>query len=90
MARKSTAKRIRDLNTYVGDVGLFELSKMAKNGADSSKFVIVARIKPRSGARNTIVWLADENGKMTSQRPIKEFASKDMIDALDQFGYKLV
>ena len=90
MSRRSTAKRIKDLNNYSGDVGLFELSKLIKKGALSSKYVVVARFKPRSGVKNTTVWFSNEKGDIVSIDPLSEGASKDMVDALDQFGYKLI
>lgn len=89
MARKSTAKKIKDLNNYAGEVGLFELSKQVKKGGLTTKFVIVARFKPSSGSKNTTVWLSDEKGVTSITEPIAEYVTTDMNDALDQFGFNL-
>lgn len=90
MARKSTAKKVKDLNNYAGEVAVFELSKQIKKGGITTKHVVVARFKPRSGSKNTTIWISNEEGVIEMFEPLAEMASKDVTDALDQFGYKLV
>lgn len=90
MAKRSTAKRIKDLTRYQGDVALFELSKQYKKGAVSTKYIIVGRFKPRSGSINTTAWFANGEGKISLSEPIMQSNSKDMADALDQLGYNLI
>jgi hypothetical protein len=89
MSKKSTAIKIMDIGRYAGEVSLFELSKQVKKGALSTKFIIVGRFKPRSGVNNTSIWFSDKNGNITFMEPIKEMRSESMLDALDQFGYRL-
>lgn len=86
----STAKKIKDLNTFSGEVGLFELSKQFKKGSIGTNFIIIARVKPRSGLKNTLVWLGNSSGDITLNEPVKEFRSDDIIDAINQLGYKLI
>lgn len=89
-SKASTAKKIRDLTTYAGEVALFELSKQLKKGVLGTNFIIVAIIKPRNGLKNILVWLADEEGNIPNTETIKEFTAVDMKDALKQLGYQLV
>lgn len=90
VSRASTAKKIKDLTTFSGEVGLFELSKQLKKGAVGTNFIVVARVKPKSGLKNTLVWLANSSGDITFPEPVKEFRSDDITDAINQLGYKLV
>ncbi len=86
--RSSTAKKIKDLTNYAGEVALFELSKGIKKGPINHKYVIVVRNKPTSGQNNTSIWLANEAGTISYTEPVKEMFSDNMQDALSQFGYK--
>lgn len=90
MPKRSTAKKIKDLNNYSGEVGLFELSKEIKKKNFSSKFVIAARYQPTSGEKNTTIWFANSVGSVNILQPIVEISSSNMTDAFNQLGYKLV
>lgn len=90
MARKSTAKKIKVLNNYSGEVAVFELSKKVKKGSISTSFVVVARFKPRHGKNNTTIWFSDGNGHINIIEPILETVSEDMTGALATLGYTLI
>ena len=90
MTQKSTAKRIKDLPNYLGDVALYELSKGIKEGKVNHKLIILAKHKPRSGSANTSVWFAGSDGKMLTTKAFKSFTSTDLEDAFDQLGYRLI
>lgn len=90
MSKGSTAKKIKDITRYAGEVGLFELSKQIKKGSLSTKYVVAARFKPTSGAINTTIWFSNDKGTVEFIEPIAQYNSKDMTDAFNQLGYNLV
>lgn len=84
MAKESTATRIKRLTQYVGDVWVFELSKALTKG---KKFLVVSNAKPRTGNYNITMWYSDENGKITNNKPIKQFKVKTVDEAFKELGY---
>lgn len=89
MTKIPTATKIKDLNTYAGEVAVFELSRGIKKGAITFKHLVVARYTPRSGKTNTSVFLSDEKGAIRFTESIKEMRTSSMTDAFDQLGYTL-
>lgn len=88
MSRKPKATKIKDLDTYAGDVSLFHLSKGLKKGSVTIKYIVVSRsVKP--GAKNTTFWYANENGAILTTEPVAEFSASSIEDALGQFGYEV-
>lgn len=90
LPKVATAKKVVDLTNYTGEVAQYELSKQLRQGALGSKYIILARLKPRSGSKNTTVWFTNEEGQITNLDPYKEYVSESAEDALAQIGYKLI
>lgn len=88
MAKKSTAKKIKQLTNYAGDVGLYQLSKQMKQGSLGSRYIVVSKTKGASGTPVIHVWLADEDGRISQVKPITGLKEMPLKDAFFILGYE--
>ncbi len=85
----SKARKILSIDRYVGDVGVYDLSKKIKKGKTSYEFLLIARTQPASGRPRVTVWFSDETG-VPKDEPIREFKGISIKEALKEMGYELI
>lgn len=91
MANKSYGKsrKIKALDRYTGEVGVYDLSRKLKKGKISADFLLISKPKPVSGKPITTIWASDEFGTPIGQ-PLYNFKGMEVKEILLELGYKLV
>lgn len=88
---KATAKKIKPIDRYFGDVGIYQLSKGLKRGRNSIKYLVIFRGRPGSGKPVVSVWPSDDSGVVKDfANPTWSFIGKSIAESLQELGYELI
>lgn len=92
MGRKVQGKsrKIKNIDRYIADTGVYDLNKPYKIGKDLTDFFLVQRSKEVSGDPRVTVWASDENGTQSNTLPLLDVRGGSIAEALKSLGYELV
>lgn len=83
------SRKIKTLERYGSEVGVYDLSKPLKKNKEKITFVVIAKPRPISGKPVITVWHSDEHGAVQNNVPLFTFKGIEISDALREMGYNL-
>ncbi len=92
MVRKILGKsrKIKKIDQYLGDVGVYDLSRPLRSGKEKISFLLISKSKPRSGGMRITAWYSDEHGAILNSNPVTDVTHGEISDVLEELGYNLI
>lgn len=92
MVKKIAGKtrKIKNLDRYLGDVGVYDLSKPLKIGKGRKiDFLVVSKSRAAHGGTYVSAWESDVDGKILNTTPVVHSPNSEIKDVLHNLGYIL-
>lgn len=87
---QAVSRKIKNIDRYIADTGVYDLSKPLKVGKDLVDFLLIQDSKGVSGLNKVAIWPSNEDGVQSSTIPIAETKGETIGEALKGLGYELV
>lgn len=83
------ATKLADINRYVGDVAVYELSRVITKGKDKYKYLVLADSPAVNGKNVQNIWASDERGVIQDLKPLKSAKGGSLAELLLELGFKI-